>query len=273
MIKLKGSKYFTKLDLRWGYNNVRIKESDEWKAAFITNRGLFKPTVMFFGLQNSPATFQAMMDNYFQEYIDEGWIVIYMDDILIHAQNKEDLQKKTRKVLAKLKEHNLYLKLEKCKFAQEEVEFLGMIVIKDMIMMDPLKLAGIRDWPVPTTVKQVCSFLGFGNFYHRFISGFAHITQPLHDLMRKSKIWDWTTECQVAFELLKEKFSTTHVLQMPNVSKPFTLETDASKWAVGACLMQKDENGQLHQCGYLSHAQHLHLQKETGRSMTENSTP
>ena len=145
MIKLKGSKYFTKLDLRWGYNNVRIKEGDEWKAAFITNRGLFKPTVMFFGLQNSPATFQAMMDDYFQEYIDEGWIVIYMDDILIHAQNKEDLQEKTRKVLAKLKEHDLFLKLEKCKFAQEEVEFLGMIVTKDTIMMDPLKLAGIRD--------------------------------------------------------------------------------------------------------------------------------
>ena len=175
MIKLKGSKYFTKLDLRWGYNNVRIKEGDKWKAAFITNRGLFEPTVMFFGLRNSPATFQAMMDDYFWEYIDEGWIVIYMDDILIHVQNKEDLQEKTRKVLAKLKEHNLYLKLEKCKFAQEEVEFLGMIVTKDMIMMDPLKLAGIRDWPVLTTVNQVCSFLGFGNFYHRFISGFAHI--------------------------------------------------------------------------------------------------
>ena len=116
-----------------------------------------------------------MMDDYFWEYIDEGWIIIYMDDILIHAQNKKDLQEKTRLVLAKLKEHDLYLKLEKCKFTQEEVEFLGMIVTKDMIMMDLLKLAGIRDWPVPTTVKQVCSFLGFGNFYHRFISGFAHI--------------------------------------------------------------------------------------------------
>jgi hypothetical protein len=124
MIKLKGSKFFTKLDLRWGYNNVRIKEGDEWKAAFITNRGLFEPTVMFFGLRNSPATFQAMMDDYFQEFIDEGWIVIYMDDILIHVHTRQDLEQKTRKVLAKLKEHDLYLKLEKCKFAQEKVEFL-----------------------------------------------------------------------------------------------------------------------------------------------------
>ena len=94
-----------------------------------------------------------MMDDYFREYIDEGWIVIYMDDILIHAQNKEDLQKKTKLVLAKLKEHDLYLKLEKCKFTQEKVEFLDMIVTKDTIMMDPLKLAGIRDWPVLTTVN------------------------------------------------------------------------------------------------------------------------
>jgi hypothetical protein len=99
MITLKGSKFFTKLDIRWGYNNVRIKEGDEWKAAFITNKGLFKPTVMFFGLRNSPTTFQAMMDDYFRDMIDEGWIAIYMDDILIHARTKEDLEKRTKRVL------------------------------------------------------------------------------------------------------------------------------------------------------------------------------
>jgi hypothetical protein len=99
MITLKGSKFFTKLDIRWGYNNVRIKEGDEWKAAFITNKGLFEPTVMFFGLRNSPATFQAMMDDYFRDMIDEGWIAIYMDDILIHAKTKEDLENRTKRVL------------------------------------------------------------------------------------------------------------------------------------------------------------------------------
>ena len=101
MIKLKNSKDFTKLDLRWGYNNVRIKEGDEWKATFIiTNRGLFEPTVMFFGLQNSPATFQAMMDDYFRDLIDKGWIVIYMDNILIHAQTEKQLEERTKQVLA-----------------------------------------------------------------------------------------------------------------------------------------------------------------------------
>ena len=99
MIKLKGLKYFTKLDIRWGYNNVCIKEGDEWKAAFITNKGLFEPTVMFFGLCNSPATFQAMMDDYFRDMIDEGWIAIYMDDILIHARTKKDFEDRTKRVL------------------------------------------------------------------------------------------------------------------------------------------------------------------------------
>jgi hypothetical protein len=228
MITLKGSKFFTKLDIRWGYNNVRIKEGDEWKAAFITNKGLFEPTAMFFGLRNSPTTFQAMMDDYFRDMIDEGWIAIYMDDILIHARTKEDLEKRTKRVLERLKEHDLYLKPEKCKFERTEVEFLGTIISENTIRMDPIKLAGIRDWPSPTTVKQTRSFLGFRNYYRRFISGFAEIARPLHELTKKDKIWNWTNECQTAFETLKECFSTAPVLTMPDTTKPFTLETDAS---------------------------------------------
>jgi hypothetical protein len=120
--------------------------------------------------------------------------------------------------------------------------------------MDPIKLAGIRDWPSPTTVKQTRSFLGFGNYYRRFISGFTEIARPLHELTKKDKIWNWTNECQTAFETLKERFSTAPVLTMPDTTKPFILETDASKWAIGATLLQKQEDGQLHPCGYLSHA-------------------
>jgi hypothetical protein len=120
--------------------------------------------------------------------------------------------------------------------------------------MDPIKLAGIRDWPSPTTVKQTRSFLGFGNYYRRFISGFAEMARPLHELTKKDKIWNWTNECQTVFETLKERFSTAPVLTMPDTTKPFILETDASKWAIGATLLQKQEDGQLHPCGYLSHA-------------------
>ncbi len=123
-----------------------------------------------------------------------------------------------------------------------------------MIKMDPIKLAGIRDWPTPTTVKQVRSFLGFGNYYRKFISRFTHLTRPLHDLTKKNKLWTWTAECQIAFDILKERFTSAPVLMMPNVNKPFVLQTDASDCAIGAVLMQEDENGDLHPCGFLSHA-------------------
>ena len=175
MLKLKGSRYFMKLDMQWGYNNVRLKQGDEWKAAFITNRGLFELMVMFFGLMNSPTTFQAMMDDYFEDLINEGGIVIYMDDILIHAKTKEHLMRRTKQVLDRLKKHDLYLNIDKCFFEKEEVEYLGCVISHDTIKMDPIKLSGIRDWPPPTTVKQTQSFLGFRNFYRKFISGFAHI--------------------------------------------------------------------------------------------------
>ena len=131
---------------------------------------------MFFGLQNSPATFQAMMDDYFRDLTENGHVIIYMDDILIHTCTKEELKIQTKQVLEQLQKYDLYLKLEKCKFAATEVDFLGMVITKNTIKMDPIKLAGIRDWPTPTTVKQVRSFLGFGNYYRKFISGFAHLT-------------------------------------------------------------------------------------------------
>jgi len=153
--KLKGAKLFTKFDVQWRYNNIRIKKGDEWKAAFKTNRGLFEPTVMFFGMCNSPATFQAMMDSIFKDLIAEGLIIVYMDDILIFAKDKRQLDKVTRKVLQRLQENDLYLKPEKCSFKKTKIDYLGMIIEEGKISMDPTKLKGIRDWPVPKTVKQV----------------------------------------------------------------------------------------------------------------------
>jgi Reverse transcriptase (RNA-dependent DNA polymerase) len=128
MDKLKGAKYFTKLDVHWGYNNVQIRKGDEWKAAFKTNKGLFKPTVMFFGMCNSPATFQAMMDDIFMTMIDNRLVIVYMDDIIIFADTKEELEWITKLVLEKLREHNLFLKAKKCKFCQTRIEYLGMII-------------------------------------------------------------------------------------------------------------------------------------------------
>jgi hypothetical protein len=187
MDKLKGAKYFTKLDVRWGYNNVRIRKGDEWKAAFKMNKGLFEPTVMFFGMCNSLATFQAMMDDIFMTRIDNRLVIVYMDDILIFADTEKELERIMKQVLVKLREHDLFLKAKKCKFCQTRIKYLGMIIKEGRISMDAVKLGGIRDWPVPTMLKQTRSFLGFGNFYQKFISHYSELAWPLNDLMKK----DW----------------------------------------------------------------------------------
>ena len=250
--KLKGATVFSKLDLRSGYNNVRIKEGDQWKAAFKCPKGLFEPTVMFFGLCNSPATFQAMMNEIFKDMIDEGWLVIYMDDMLIFSHDTDTHRKRTLRLLQRLQENDLFLKAEKCVFDTDEVEFLGMIIRPDHVAMDPTKLNGIKDWPVPTTVKGVRSFLGFGNFYRRFISHYSDIARPLNDLTRKDQPWTWTEPQQQAFETLKQKFAESPVLRMPDKAKAFSIESDASKFASGAVLRQQDTNGDWHPCAYLS---------------------
>jgi hypothetical protein len=172
--KLHGAKYFTKLDVRWGFNNVRIKEGDEWKAAFRTNRGLFEPLVMFFGLTNSPATFQTMMNDIFCDLVLEGVVVVYLDDILIFTESLEEHREVTRRVLEILQRHKLFLKPEKCEFEKTEVEYLGVIVSHNSVQMDPVKVAGVMEWPIPTTKKELQSFLGFTNFYQCFIQGFSH---------------------------------------------------------------------------------------------------
>jgi Reverse transcriptase (RNA-dependent DNA polymerase) len=169
------SKYFTKLDVHWGYNNEWIRKGDEWKAAFKTNKGLFEPTVIFFGMCNSPATFQAMMDDIFMTMIDNRLVIVYMDNILIFANTKEELEQITKLVLEKLQEHDLFLKAKKCEFCQTRIEYLGMIIEEGKISMDAVKLGGIRDWPVPTTLKQTRPLLGFGNFYRKFISHYSKL--------------------------------------------------------------------------------------------------
>lgn len=163
--QLKGAKIFTKMDLRNRYNNVRIKAGDEWKAVFSTSEGLFEPTVMFFGLCNFPATFQAMMDDTFHDMINEGWLLIYLDDILISSKTVKEHQEWTQRVLQQLKDNNLFVKPEKCTFEQPQVEFLGFIVRENHLAMDPVKVKGILDWLTPIMLKEAQVFLGFGNFY------------------------------------------------------------------------------------------------------------
>ena len=220
--KIKDAKYFMKLDVRWGYNNIRIRDGDQWKAAFKTNRGLFKLT--FFGMCNSPATFQSMMDDIFGDLIDACLVIIYMDDIFLFAKDKKTLKENTKKVLQRLLENDLYLKPKNCEFEKTKIEWLGMIIEEGRISMDAGKLKGIRDWPVPTTVKQVRGFLGFGNFYRRFIRHFSEIAKPLNELLKKDRTFEWTQECQRSFDELKKRFTEEPVLAMPDHTKPFQIE-------------------------------------------------
>uniref|UniRef100_A0A0W0GEN9 Putative reverse transcriptase-rnase h-integrase n=1 Tax=Moniliophthora roreri TaxID=221103 RepID=A0A0W0GEN9_MONRR len=173
--KLKTARVFTKLDLRNGYNNIRIKDGDQWKAAFKTPRGLFEPTVMFFGLTNSPATFQAFMNNILKDFINKGWCIVYMDNILIFLDDRRTHQLRTKEILERLQEHDLYLKLEKCEFDVVKTLFLGLVITPGHVQMDATKLVGIKDWEPPTTLKGVRSFLRFANFYWKFIGRYAEI--------------------------------------------------------------------------------------------------
>ena len=179
-------KHFTKFNVQWGYNNVCIKDGHQWKAAFITHKGLFEPTVMFFSLNNSSITFQHFINDSFQDMITKGWLIIYMDDLLIFSPDEITHVQRTCQVLQWMKELDLHLKLEKCQFASLEVKYLNMIVKPGQLAMDPVKLDRIASWPTPTKVKEVQSFLGFANFYCHFIPDYSTIAHPSLTLPRKT---------------------------------------------------------------------------------------
>ena len=240
--RVKGAKLFTKFDVRWGYNNVRIKEGDQWKAAFITNQGLFEPNVMFFGLTNSPATFQTMMNTIFTEEVREGWLTIYMDDMLIHTPEDIKLHRRcVHRVLDKLQRHDLFLKPEKCHFEQKTMEFLGVVLVDGAIKMDPAKIKGVADWPTPQTVRDVRAFLGFTGFYRYFIPNYSAIARPLIHLTKKATPFHWEEPQVKAFETLKTLMCRKPILRQPDYTQPFFVSTDASAYGVGAVLSQEGE--------------------------------
>ncbi len=240
---LSNAHIYTKLDIRWGYNNIRIKEGDEGKAAFKTY-GLFEPTVMYFGLTNSPATFQTMMNYIFQDTIlkhelQGTTIQVYMDDIgIATCTDMKGHIAAIRDVLQVTLDHDLYFKPEKCTFHAPSMDYLGVILEKGVTRMDLVKIAGINTWPTPKNVTEVRRAVGFFNFYRPFIKGFAHITRPLHQLTRKNHDWKWGPNEQQAFDKLKKLVTEEPVLAHPDLTQQFEVEVDASGYAVGATLVQ-----------------------------------
>lgn len=239
--KMKKAKYFSKLDIHWGYNNIRMADGDEEKAAFITNCGLYEPLVMFFGLTNSPTTFQMMMNDIFHNLILEGKVIVYLDDILIFSEDLDDHKKTVKMVLTLLRQHKLTCKPEKCEFETSETEYLGHIISHGSIRMDPGKVKGVTEWPAPKSKNELQQFLGFTNFYRRFIKDFSKIAKPLNQLTGNVD-FIWAHEQQTAFQLLKDTITSAPILAVPLDDELFRVECDASKFAIGATLSQKQDD-------------------------------
>ncbi|KAL0192333.1 hypothetical protein M9458_010629, partial [Cirrhinus mrigala] len=251
--ELCGARIFTKLDLRSAYNLVRICAGDEWKTAFITPTGHYEYLVMPYGLSISPSVFQTFMNEVFQEFLHQ-FVVVYIDDILIYSRNQAEHRQHVRQVLQVLRQHHLYLKLEKCEFHQPEVQFLGYNISPEGVQMNHDKVLAIQKWPQPNTIKELQRFLGFTNFYRRFIKDYSSITSPLTSLLRgHPKRLCWNPAAYESFQQLKKIFSTAPLLRHPDPERPFEVEVDASTIDVGAVLSQAaGDSSLLHPCAYFS---------------------
>ena len=185
---------FTKTDLWWGYNNMRIKKEDEWKVAFTTHVESYEPVVMFLGMTNLPATFQGMMNKILRDIINEGKVVAFVDDVLIGTETEEEHNEIVEEVLRRLEENDLYVKPEKCSWKVQKVNFLGVVMGQRKIEMEEDKVAGVLNWSMPKTVRDVRKFLGLANYYRQFVKDFVRIAQPLNNLMKKEEKWNWEAE-------------------------------------------------------------------------------
>ena len=243
--KLKQAQYFTKIDLDGAYHQVRVKESDIPKTGFNCELGHFEFKVMTFGFTNAPATFQRLMNEIF-ETSEHTFVVVYLDDILIFSNTWEEHLEHVRWALQKLRENSLFAKAKKCEWGKQEIEYLGHVIRPGQVLMDPKKIQAVVEWPVPTSVKEVQSFLGLANYYRRFIYQYSQIATPLTNLIKKGLKWAWTEETQQAFTLLKEKLTSAPVLQIFDPNRETRTEHDASKYAWAAILSQKGDDSHWH---------------------------
>jgi len=245
-------KLFTKMDLRWGYNNVCIKEGDEWKAAFTTYVGSFELVVMFFGMTNSLAIFQGMMNEIMGDLINEGKMVVFVDDVLVGTDGEEGHDKIVAEVLKRLEENDLYVKPEKCSWKMNKVNFLGVVIDQGKIEMEEDKVVKVLNWPIPRMVRDVRKFLELANYYRWFIKNFVALAKPLNMLTRKDEKWKWEEAQQKAFEQLKGIFTTRPLLVAPDLDKEFRVEADASNFATGGVLSIKCKDNKWRPVAYIS---------------------
>ena len=241
--RLQGAKFFTKIDLRSGYHQIRVHPTDVPKTAFRTRYGHFEFLVLPFGLTNAPATFMHLMHSIFREQLDD-FIVIFLDDILVYSRDLEAHVSHVRKTFEILRQHSLYAKVSKCEFFKTSVHYLGHVVSDHGLSPDPAKVRAVEQWRVPTNVSEVRSFLGLAGYYRRFIRDFARIAAPLTNLTRKDRPFTWSLREGEAFNELKTVLQNAPVLQLADQEKDYIVTTDASDFAMGAVLSQVWDDGE-----------------------------
>lgn len=243
--RLKEASVFSKVDLKAAYNLVRIAKGDKWKTAFRTRYGLFEYQVMPFGLTNAPASFQYLINDVLRDFLDV-FVIVYLDDILIFSKTESDHVQHVNQVLERLKSNNLWANAEKCRFYQKEVDFLGYLVSNHGVRMDPKKVESVTSWPTPKSIHDIQVFLGFANFYRRFIRSYSKVTAPLTRLLRKDVKFDWTAKEEDSFQTLKVAFTTAPILCHFKPDRPIVIETDASDFAIAGVLSQPSpENAKI----------------------------
>jgi hypothetical protein len=250
--QLNGAKVFSKIDLRTGYHQLKVRESDIPKTAFTTRYSLFEYTVISFGLTNAPAYFINLMNKVFMKFLDK-FVVVLIDDILVYSKTEEEHAEHLRLVLGTLREHQLYAKFSKCEFWLKEVGFLGHVISAGGVSVDPSKITSILERKAPTNHTEVQAFLGLAGYYRKFVEGFSSIARPMTQLLKKGKKFEWTEKCEQSFQELKKRLVSAPILTMPDITKSFDVYCDASNLGLGSVLMQ---DGKV--IAYLSHQLRQH---------------
>ena len=235
--QLQGARVFSKIDLRSGYHQLRIRESNIPKTAFRTRYGHYKFLVMSFGLTNAPAAFMDLMNRVFCPYLDR-FVIVFINNILVYSRSELEHERHFGLVLQTFRQYQLYAKFSKCEFWLSRVGFLRHVVSVDSIYVDPHKVEAVANWEQPTTMTEVRSFLGLARYYRGFIEGFSKIAGPLHCLTRKGVKFEWTDKCKGSFQTMKEKLTSAPVLTLPEGNEGFEIYSDASRQGLGCVLMQ-----------------------------------
>ncbi|MBW0559962.1 hypothetical protein O181_099677 [Austropuccinia psidii MF-1] len=237
-----GSSIFSKIDLRGAYNLLRIKEGDEHLTCFRTKYGSYEYLVMPFGLTNAPASFQNLVNDIFQDLLNV-YVVVYLDDIMVFSKSEEEHVTHVSTVLSRLRANNPFAKASKCLFHVSSVEYLGYVVSSEGLKMDQAKVQQILNWPPPRNLKALQSFLGFANFYRRFIKNYSKKISSLTSFLKKDACFPLNEEALSQLHQLKEAFTTAPILSHFNPSLPTIVETDASDYSLGAVLSQVSDSG------------------------------